>query len=193
MVFYSVNSRKKVFHLPHCSHVRNIKPEHRRTFETPEEARKNHYILCSCCSPVGQRLRKERIRVEQFCQEYGAVVYLHDGQLIVSTPRSKWKIVAGGKANKLMLYHRNTRGIADPTSPFPKYHFQKVHKNTIVEYLEEVVEHDYFRMRSPLQPLPKKKEKPRKGTRRWRAQQEKEKKIAKRAAIRNVYALLEAI
>ena len=48
-------------------------------------------------------------------------------------------------------------------------------------------------MRSPLQPLPKKKEKPRKGTRRWRAQQEKEKKLAKRAAIRNVYALLEAI
>ena len=110
MVFYSVNSRKKIFHLPHCAHVRNMKPEHRRTFETPEEARKNHYILCSCCSPVGQRLRKERIRVEQFCQEHGAVVYLHDGQLIVSTPRSKWKIVAGGKANKLMLYHRNTRG-----------------------------------------------------------------------------------
>ena len=51
----------------------------------------------------------------------------------------------------------------------------------------------YYRMRTPLQPLPRKKEKPRKGTRRWRAQQQKEKKLAKRAAIRNVYALLEAI
>ena len=104
MVFYSVNSRKNVFHLPHCSHVKKIKPEHRRTFESPEEARKEHYILCRCCSPVGQRFRKERTRVEQFCQEHGVIVYLHDGQLVVTTPRSKWKIVAGGKANKLMLY-----------------------------------------------------------------------------------------
>lgn len=193
MVFYSVNSRKKVFHLPHCSHVRNMKPEHRRTFDSPEEARKNRYIHCRCCSPVGQRLQKERVRVEQFCQEHGAIVYLHDGQLVITTPRSKWKIVAAGKANKLALFHWNTRGIEDPLSPFPNYHRQKVHKDTIVEYLEDIVEHDYFRMRSPLQPVSKKKEKPRKGTRRWKAQQKKEKKIAKRAAIRNVYALLEAI
>lgn len=193
MVFYSVVSKKKVFHLPHCSFVRSMKPENRKTFESPEEARANHYCQCGCCSPVGQRLRKERKAVTDFSQRNGASCYLHDGQLIVTTYMSKWKITVSGKANKLTLYHRNTLGVLDPASPFPKYHHQKVHCDSIVEYLNYIVEHDYYRMRTPLQLPPRKKEKPRKGTKRWKKQQKKEKKIAKRAAIRNVYALLEAI
>lgn len=193
MVFYSSISRKKVFHLPHCAHVRNINPRYRCTFESPEEARKNHYILCQCCSPVGQHLQKERVNIAHCCQENGAATYLHDGQLIVTTPHSKWKIVASGKANKLMLYHRNTKDIQDPLSPFPNYHYQKVRKNTILEYLEYIAEHDYYRMCTPLQTRQKKKSKPKKGTRRWKSQQKKEKTLAKRAAIKRVYALLDAI
>lgn len=193
MVYYSANSKEKVFHLPHCTFVRSIKADNRKSFATPEDARQNHYRQCNCCSPVGQRLRKERRTVEFFCQNHGASCYFRDGTLTVTTPRSKWKIIAVGNTNKLSLYHRNTRGIEDPYTPIPKYHHQKVHKDSIVEYLDYIVEHDYFRMRHPLQPIPVKKEKPRKGTKRWRAQQKKEKKIAKKNAVKNVYALLAAI
>lgn len=197
MVFYSINSRKKVFHLPHCSFVRTIKAEYRKTFDSPEEARRNHYIQCNCCSPIGQRFRKEQNAIVSSCQRNGAICYLHDGTIIITTPRSKWKIIVTGKANKLHLYHKNTRGTEDPLSPLPHYHHQKVYCKTITEYIDYIVEHDCYRMRTPLQPLPKKtgksKSKPRKGTKRWKAQQQKEKQIAKRKAIRNVYALLDAI
>lgn len=117
MVFYSVDSKKKVFHLPHCSFVRNMKPENRKNFNSPEEARANHYRQCNCCSPVGQRLRRERLAVTTLSQQNGASCFLHDGQLIVTTRMSKWKIIVTGKANKLTLYHRNTMGIEDSASP----------------------------------------------------------------------------
>ena len=193
MVYYSANSKEKVFHLPHCTFIKSIKADNRKSFATPEEARQSHYRQCNCCSPVGQRLRKEQRAVEFFCQNHGASCYFRDGMLTVTTPRSKWKIIAVGNNSKLSLYHRNTKGIEDPYTPIPKYHYQKVHKDAIVEYLGYIVEHDYFRMRHPLQFVPVKKEKPRKGTKRWRAQQKKEKKIAKKNAVKNVYALLAAI
>ena len=60
MVFYSNNSREKVYHLPHCSFVRVMNKENRKRFSSPEQARQVGYRLCNCCSPVGQRLRKER-------------------------------------------------------------------------------------------------------------------------------------
>lgn len=193
MVFYSNNSREKVYHLPHCSFVRVMNKENRKRFSSPEQARQVGYRLCNCCSPVGQRLRKERQAVTDFCQNRGVAYYMHDGQLTVTTPRSKWKIVVHGKENVLTLYHRNAERRESTDSPIPKYHYQSVHRNSIVEYLDYIVEHDYYRMRNPYQPHHCKTSKPPKGSKRWKKQQEKEKRIAKYQAVQQVYALLDTI
>ena len=108
MVFYSTKSNEKVFHLPHCNIARRIRKEYKKQFDSPEEARMAGYRMCNCCPLVGMRLRKEQKAVNQFCQENGVSCWLEDGQLHVHTPRSKWRIIVKGKANKLFLYHKNT-------------------------------------------------------------------------------------
>lgn len=148
MVFYSTKSNEKVFHLPHCKIARRIRKEYKKQFATQEEARAAGYRMCNCCSLVGMRLRKEQKAVNQFCQENGISCWLEDGQFHVLAPRSKWRIIVNGKANKLFLYHRNTyhKDEAIP-SIVPGYHSQATRSKTIVGYLDYIVQHDIYRRR----------------------------------------------
>lgn len=148
MVFYSTKSNEKVFHLPHCKIARRIRKEYKKQFATPEEARLAGYRLCNCCSLVGMRLRKEQRAVNQFCLENGVSCWLEDGQLHVHTPRSKWRIIVNGKANKIFLYHKNTyQKYEEIPSIVPGYHSQATLNKTIVGYLEYIVQHDIYRRR----------------------------------------------
>lgn len=146
MVFYSTKSNEKVFHLPHCGIARRIRKEYKKQFDTPEEARAAGYRMCSCCSPVGIRLRREQNAINQFCQEHGVSCRLEDGQLHVRTPRSKWRIIINGKSKTLFLYHKNTyQKYEKIPSIIPGYHSQAIRSKTIVGYLEYIVQHDIFR------------------------------------------------
>lgn len=146
MVFYSTKSNEKVFHLPHCKIARRIRKEYKKQFATPEEARSAGYRMCNCCSPVGMRLRKEQEAVNQFCQENGVSCWLEDGQLHVITPRSEWRIIINGKAKKLFLYHKNTyEKFEKIPSIVPGYHSQAARSETIVGYLEYIIQHDIYR------------------------------------------------
>lgn len=148
MVFYSTKSNEKVFHLPHCKIARRIRKEYKKQFATPKEARIAGYRMCNCCSLVGMRLRKEQKAVNQFCQENGVSCWLEDGQLHVHTPRSKWRIIVNGKANKLFLYHKNTyHKNEEIPSIVPGYHSQATRSKTIVGYLEYIIQHDIYRRR----------------------------------------------
>lgn len=146
MVFYSTKSTAKVFHLPHCKITRRIRKENKQQFATPEEARTVGYRMCNCCSPVGMRLRKEQETVNRFCQENGVSCWLDDGQLHVLTPKSEWRIIVNGKANKLFLYHKNTYEKYEKIpSIVPGFHSQAIRSTTIVGYLDCIVQHDAFR------------------------------------------------
>ena len=148
MVFYSTKSNEKVFHLPHCKIARRIRKEYKTQFSSPEEARLAGYRMCNCCSLVGMRLRKEQKAVNQFCQENGISCWLEDGQLHVHTPRSKWRIIVSGKANKLFLYHKNTyQKYENIPSIVPGYHSQATRSKTIIGYLEYIIQHDIYRRR----------------------------------------------
>ena len=148
MVFYSIKSNEKVFHLSHCSIARRIHKEYKQHFDTPEDARLAGYRLCNCCSPVGMRLRKEQYAVNQFCQENGVSCWMDDGQLHVHTPRSKWRIIVNGKAKKLFLYHKNTYEKYEKIpSIVPGYHSQATRSDTIVGYLDYIIHHDAYRKR----------------------------------------------
>ena len=106
------------------------------------------YRMCNCCSLVGMRLRKEQNAVNHFCQENGVSCWLEDGQLHVHTPKSKWRIIVNGKANKLFLYHKNTyQKYEKIPSIVPGYHSQAIRSKTIVGYLEYIIQHDIYRRR----------------------------------------------
>lgn len=148
MVFYSIKSTEKVFHLPHCKIRQRMNKEYEQHFDTPEEAREHGYRMCNCCSPVGSRLRKEQVAVNQFCQENGVSCRQEDGQLHIRTPHSKWRIIVNGKAKKLFLYHKNSYEKPERIpSIVPGYHSQAIRCDSIMGYLQYIVEHDTFRVR----------------------------------------------
>ena len=148
MVFYSTKSNEEVFHLPHCKIARRIRKEYKMRFAAPEDARAAGYRMCSCCSIVGMRLRKEQNAVNRFCQENGVSCWLDDGRLHILTPMSEWRIIVSGKANKLFLYHKNTYEKYEKIpSIIPGFHSQATHSATIVGYLDYIVQHDTFRRR----------------------------------------------
>ena len=75
---------------------------------------------------------------------------LRDGELDVTTPIGGWRLVWKGK-DKLWLYHKNThRSHLTESEDIPGYHSQAIHKKTIMEYLEYIVQHDLYRKNSPL-------------------------------------------
>ena len=92
------------------------------------------------------RLRKEQEIVNQFCQENGVSCWLYDGQLHILTPKSEWRIIVNGKANKLFLYHKNTYEKYEKIpSIVPGFHSQAIRSTTIAGYLDYIVQHDAFR------------------------------------------------
>lgn len=168
MVIYSTKSSEKVFHLPHCKILHRIRKEYKKQFASQEEARAAGYRMCSCCSPVGARLRKERKAVYQFCQEYGASCWLRDNQLYVQTPRSRWRIIASGQENKLFLYHKNTYQKYEETpSIIPGYHSQRARSKTIVGYLDYIYQHDIFRRQEAIKAKKQTQHKPKPRRNRW--------------------------
>lgn len=146
MVFYSIKSNEKVFHLPHCKVARRICKAYKRSFADPETARIAGYRMCSCCSPVGMRLRREQAAVSRFRRKNNMSCHLEDGQLHIITPKSEWRIIVSGKTNKLFLYHKNTyEKYEQIPSIVPGFHSQAIRSTTIVGYLDYIVRHDEFR------------------------------------------------
>lgn len=148
MVFYSIKSREKVFHQPHCNISYRIQKKNRQQFATVEEARANGYRLCNCCSQIGMKLSKERNAINTFCEKYDVQYEIDDGELHITTANGDWRIIVNGKAKKLFLYHKNgyIKREAIP-SIVPGYHSQAIHCSTILQYLEYIVDHDAFRAR----------------------------------------------
>ena len=146
MVFYSIKSREKVFHQPHCTISYRIQKQYRKQFPTVEEARKQGYRMCNCCSQIGMKLRREQRSVDAFCQANNVQYEIDDGQLHITTDNDDWRIIVNGNAKKLFLYHKNKykKREAIP-SIVPGYHSQAIHYGTIREYMEYIVGHDKFR------------------------------------------------
>ena len=99
--------------------------------------------------------------------------------------------------NSIVLYHRNDfKTDKDHLSEIKGYHLQgDVKKTSIIEYLQYIVDHDYFRMLNPVH-IPKKKKEsppPRKGTRRYKSAQRRIEKYERKRAIYNVLNIIESL
>lgn len=105
---------------------------------------------CDRCSPLGIRYGQARTQIESFCSQRGMQCVLRDGEIDVTTPIGGWRLVWKGK-DKIWLYHKNThRSHLTESEDIPGYHSQAIHKKTIMEYLEYIVQHDLYRKNSPL-------------------------------------------
>ena len=194
MVIYSALSSNKIVHLPNCKFIKKIK--NKASFESLAHARKNGYRLCNCCAPISKKYQKESKEIEFFCRTEGLSVRLSDGELIIDTPcHSKWKLITADKSNKLFLYHKNscTLNNSRPESMIPGYHIQAVREKTILNYLKYILNHDEWRRIHPLATPAVKRTTSQKGTKRWRAEQKKEKSRQKKMQTRHVLDLIDSI
>ena len=96
------------------------------------------------------------------CREKGLAISLRRNFITISSPRSKWRILADDNRNRTMLYHCNDFDYEN-ASPVPGYHNQHVNYATLQEYLDYIIDHDYYRMMHPLYPAPQPKAPPVKG------------------------------
>ena len=173
-------------------HIQNVSVEDVGSFENLEDAYAAGYRLCRHCSPIAKLYRKESDVLQGYCQSHAASVFFKDRFIGISTPISDWRIIPSGKGNEVVLYHKNTLG-DKKTGPVPGYHLQRVSQNTISGYLEYISDHDLYRNMHPLYPVQSKKNSPppMKGTKRYRKEQKRAAKKARRQSIAHVLTLIE--
>lgn len=188
----SKRSRSKIVHQSTCQHIQNVSVEDVGSFENLEDAYAAGYRLCRHCSPIAKLYRKESDVLQGYCQSHAASVFFKDRFIGISTPISDWRIIPSGKGNEVVLYHKNTLG-DKKTGPVPGYHLQRVSQNTISGYLEYISDHDLYRNMHPLYPVQSKKNSPppMKGTKRYRKEQKRAAKKARRQSIAHVLTLIE--
>lgn len=85
MFYYSVNSKEKVVHYEGCRHLKNIKKDNLKKFDSIKDVRNSEYRICSCCSPITAHLKKEQEKLEKYCLENGLLYVLHKGNLYIRT------------------------------------------------------------------------------------------------------------
>ena len=123
-------------------------------------------------------------------------VYLGSKCISIRSIKSKWKITLD-ENYKIVLYHKNDFTTnKDHLSVISGYHLQgDVLKDSIIAYLQYIVDHDYFRMVNPLY-IPQNKKvssPPKKGTKRYKKSQRKLEKNERKKAIKNVLNLIDSL
>ena len=196
MYYYCKNSKKKIIHSIECFHVQHSKIDNVGWFETLNQAYGQGYRLCKHCSPLVKHYKREEGEITEFCRKNGLAVYLSNKCISISSTRSRWKI-ALDKQNKIVLYHKNDFTTnKDHLSEISGYHLQgDARRDSIVAYLQYIVDHDYYRMLNPVHIPQKQRESPppRKGTKRYKRAQRSMEKYERKQAIKNVLNLIDSL
>ena len=191
MYSYSKKSGRKVVHKDNCYHLREAQREAIGWFHTLEEAQAAGYRLCRHCDRAIREYRNEEKQIEQFCAQNEIKCYTQNEKVIIVTPYSKWKIIFVSK--RMFLYHKNSqKRLSDMDSIVPGYHSQAIHKDTIIEYLKYVIEHDQYRL---LHDMPVRNETTKliKGTKKYKKAMKRQKKREHRYEVKRVLDLIESL
>lgn len=181
-----VNTKSKIIHYPSCRFVSRIADENLGGYGSVFDARQDGYRQCKCCDPMAKLLYEREKQVTELCRRRAISCEVDNGELIITTPFSEWKAYVGDN-NRLLLYHRNTQGnIYD-------YHLQADRYTSIIKMLKFIDNHDKYRLEHPLPKQKKKKSAPRKGTKRYRSAQRRNKEKQRRREIRNVLNLIDSL
>lgn len=189
MFYYSINSKEKIVHYEGCGHLKNIKKENMKSFDSTKQFRNHGYRICSCCSSIPGLLKSEKKEINKYCQENGLAYYMRKGELVIKTHHSNWKVLVSGDKETLELHHKNSFKKEHPNS-VPGYHRQNYTSNTIMGFMEYITKHEDYRKQNPIM-VTVKKEPPIRGTKRWNKQQKEIKQKERNRAIWNVLTLIE--
>lgn len=181
-----VNTRSKVSHYPDCRFVSRISDVNLGCYESTFYTKQDGYRLCKCCDPMAKRLGNRETEMLGYCRKRAISYEVDNGELLITTPFSQWKAYPG-KDNRYVLYHRNTKGDTNG------YHLQTDRYKDVMELLKYVDHHDQFRLDNPLPEPKKKKAPPKKGTKRYRATERRNKEKKRRQDIRNVLNLIDSL
>ena len=194
LYYFSRNSGRRIVHTAECSYIKNVDVEYIGAFETLDEAYKSRYRLCCCCNSLRKQYKRELASLIDFGRGNAIRFRIDDQCVWIYTPYSKWRIVSVENTGKFILYHKNTYETPrDMDSLIPGYHIQKTKKSNILGYFKYIVEHEYYRMTHPVCPpqRAKKRQPPRKGTKRYKNQKRREARYERKRAIKNVLNMID--
>lgn len=191
MYYYSKRSSRRIVHIDTCRYYHKFSEKNIGCFYTLEDANAAGYYMCKCCAPIRKFLRGNEGVLNEFCQKNGIAYYLDNNEIIVEAPYSKWRIRILPNGTKIVLYHQNTINLF-AWGEVPGYHKQNVFRHSVIEYLQYIVEHEAYRRHNPIL-IPLKVEPPRKGTKRWKREQERLKKEKRKEQISRVMQLFETL
>lgn len=193
MFYYSTNAKKIILHFKKCQHVKAIKKENLATVPSVVEAQKQGIgiSICKCCSTLGKEYHKNQKEIFDFAYKNGIRCYMIKGTMRVDTVSEKWLIVPLSNKESYELHHKN-KFDTDRCDSIPGYHNQHFGSSSILEMLQYISEHEWYRMIHPLQ-IKHEKTPPKKGTKRWISQQKTQKKKERKKQIRNVLELIESL
>lgn len=194
MYYFRTNSKKKIVHCDCCHYHKAMRSDAIGHFETLAEAYSAGYRLCTHCDALARKFHKEESELDEYCRQNGLSVHLGKRGIWVRSPRSEWRIIYDDNRNGSKLYHKNELNPGKHSYDLlNSYHDQKVSYPAILQYLTYIADHDYYRMLNPLHPAQQKKAPPMKGTKRYRKAMAKEKRKARREAVRNVLTLIDSL
>ncbi len=193
MLFRSKNS--KIVHFEGCGHIKRIMEYNLEMLDTYADARGERYRLCSCCDPVSRAYKKEKDNLTVFCSQNGLICFCRESVVHLQTVHSRWKVIPSDNGG-LVLYHRNTRfkkkGLQ---SAVAGYHPQNFKCRDIVGVCDYILSHDEYRYHNPARKdkVSEPKAPSPKGSRRWRAEEERRKRRERRQAIKKVYFIFDQL
>ena len=147
-------------------------------------------------APIWKYYHQEEDAIMDICMENFITCFLQGKSLVIETPVSIWKIITNGQKKSMFLYHRNEMDsdvVDDPNALIPNYHSQSCRRNTIVEYLEYIIAHDFYREKNPVKYSAKNKPDSQKGTKRHKKEMKKAKSRKKRYETKRVMDLIEQL
>lgn len=189
MLFYIEN--RKVVHFEYCYHLKRSKKDKLQCFATLAKAREQGFRICKCCDPVMKTFLCEEKELIPFCKENRIICFAQDSTVHIQTAYSKWKVISTNEG-KLAVYHKNTKfKKGNIHSSVVGYHLQNVSCEKILSVCKYILEHDEYRYHT--NESNQRKTDFVKGSRKWRAEQDRIKKQKRRNAIKNVYFIFDQL
>lgn len=145
-LYYSLTSKKKLFHLASCSCRSYEGASSGAHFFDAAEARNAGYYPCGCCLRIMQQYWIQQEAIQRFCRKSGLVAELRENTVHIVSVSGCWRITAESYGEKTVLYHRSTQFRLHPEpSAIAGFHRQPVVCDSILSYLEYIASHDRFK------------------------------------------------
>ncbi len=191
MSYICGKSRNKIVHSMQCRCVKMIPDKNKKYFSTSADATKSGYVQCRCCNYIQKYLKPEEKKLKEYCGKNGLYFFYNpaDGSLDVISKTGKWKIIVNGHRHQIWLYHKNDC-FSEQMFLVPGYHSQKARSESLMGYMNYIVEHDRFRDENPLY-THQMNTNTIKGSKKWKKNQRRADCMGRKCSIRYVYNILD--